>query len=430
MMIVRSVLPMRRPIFIYDKNKVGGGEHLFLRRAQSARRLGLDPVVITLPGAMDEAYRRTARLIHLPKPLLSKCGLTASLGERAADQLVELLGSAPSSIEATGMPSLYLASLLSERLPSSDHLFFAIGPRPAPRHRRPALADALACPGEFWRGIRGKAYYPELADLAARGRFLSVNPACAVDAEKQLGVPMPGTSVEPVTFSMPERGTTAAGIAAPYVLSVSRLDGGMKAYVEGLIRDFRQMAAQRPGLRLVVVGDGPAMSTLRRVAEAHAAGLVDFLGTLPNEQLSPLYAGCEVFVGMGTAAVEAAMHGVPVVIAVESEPRGRSPGIWGDPQLVGFGEAVPGQAVRPLVEMVAPLLQDRAAAKVLAERGRIHSDTLHGPARLDERMRTLLASPASRGATLPCPWPEPHWLAWNILSGYPWRKLATETSRA
>ena len=80
---------MRRPIFIYDKNKVGGGEHLFLRRAQSAKRLGLDPVVITIPGAMDEAYRRTARLIHLPKPLLSKCGLTASLGERVADQLVD-----------------------------------------------------------------------------------------------------------------------------------------------------------------------------------------------------------------------------------------------------------------------------------------------------------------------------------------------------
>ncbi len=419
---------MRRPVFIYDKNKVGGGEYLFLRRAESARRLGLDPVIITIPGPMDEAYRRTARLIHLPKPLLSKCGLTASLGERAADQLVELLGSEPSSFEATGMPSLYLASLLSHRLPSSDHLFFAIGPRPAPRHRPPVPGDAWSRPTEFVRALFGRSYYRELADLATRGRFLTVNQPCATDAEQQLGTPMPGISVEPVTFSSPAELPRVTG-AAPFVLSVSRLDGGMKAYVEGLIREFPRLAEIKPGLRLVIVGDGPAMPGLRRLAASQPAGQVEFLGTLPNAELAPLYAGCEVFVGMGTAAVEAAMHGVPVVIAVESEPRGRSPGIWGDPQLVGFGEAVPGQPVRPLVEMVAPLLQDRAAAKVLAERGRIHSDILHGPARLDQRMRALLASPASRGATLPCPWPEPHWLAWNILSGYPWRKLATEVSR-
>jgi hypothetical protein len=420
---------MRRPIFIYDKNKVGGGEHLFLRRAESAKRLGLAPVVITIPGAMDEAYLKVARLIHLPKPLLSKCGLTPALGEGVADQLVGRLGSEPSSIEATGMPSLYLASLLSHRLPSSDHLFFAIGPRPAPRHRPPAFRDAFSRPGEFGRALLGRSYYHELADLAARGRFLSVNQPCASDAERQLGRPMPGVLVETVTFSPAPAASAERAPSSPFVLSVSRLDGGMKAYVEGLIREFPRLVALKPGLRLVIVGDGPAMPMLRRLADTLAVGMVDFLGTLPNEKLSPLYAGCEVFVGMGTAAVEAAMHGAPVVIAVESEPRCLSPGIWGDPELVGFGEAVPGQRLRPLFEMAAPLLQDRTAAKLLSERGRARSDALHGPARLDERMRALLSSPASRGQTLPCPWPEPHWLAWNILSGYPWRKVPAEITR-
>lgn len=419
---------MRRPVFIYDKNKVGGGEHLFLRRAESARRLGLDPVIITIPGPMDEAYRRTARLIHLPKPLLSKCGLTASLGERTADQLAEILGSEPSSFEATGMPSLYLASLLSHRLPSSDHLFFAIGPRPAPRHRPPVLGDAWSRPAEFVRALFGRSYYRELADLAARGRFLTVNQPCATDAEQQLGTPMPGISVEPVTFSSPAE-LPRVTAAAPFALSVSRLDGGMKAYVEGLIREFPRLAEIKPGLRLVIVGDGPAMPGLRRLAASQPAGQVEFLGTLPNAELAPLYAGCEVFVGMGTAAVEASMHGAPVVIAIGGEPRCLSPGLWGDPQLVGFGEALPGQKLSPIVEVMAPLLQDRDHASALARRGKEHSESQHGASKLDQRMRTLLSSPASRGPQLPCPWPDPHRLIANFLLGYPWRQLPTEVSR-
>ena len=41
------------------------------------------------------------------------------------------------------------------------------------------------------------------------------------------------------------------------------------------------------------------------------AGSVDFLGTLAPEALPGLYAGATAFIGMGTAAVEAAMQGAP-----------------------------------------------------------------------------------------------------------------------
>ena len=56
----RRRMSLRRPIFIYSGNHVGGGEYLCLRRAEAAVRLGLRPVIITSPGPMDEAYRRVA----------------------------------------------------------------------------------------------------------------------------------------------------------------------------------------------------------------------------------------------------------------------------------------------------------------------------------------------------------------------------------
>jgi glycosyltransferase involved in cell wall biosynthesis len=417
----------RRPVFIYDKNKVGGGEHLFLRRAEAARRLGLDPVIVTFPGAMDAAYRRAARLVHVPKPLLAKCGLTPALGERLADQLAATIGDRPSSIEATGMPALYLASLLSARWPGSDHSFYAIGPRPVPRHRPPRLADLAGRPRDFLKALAGRACYGELADLAARGRFLSVNLPCVRDAETQLGVPLPGAVLHPVAFAPPTL-RHQPDAARPYLLSVSRLDGGMKAYVEGLVRLLPELRAMRPELRLILVGDGPARGALEQLAAGAPAGAVEFRGSLPNEALGPLYAGCEVFVGMGTAAIEAAMHGAPVVIAAESEPRGLSPGCFGEPGLVGFGENVPGQVVRPFRELLGPLLRDPAQARAIAERGRLLAENLHGSEGLERRLRAFLSTPPSRGATLPCPWPEAHRLALTLAAGYAWRRLVVEVT--
>jgi hypothetical protein len=65
---------LRRPVFIYGNNVVGGAEYMFLRRAEAARRLGLEPVIITPPGAMDAKYRAVARVLHAPRPLLAKAG--------------------------------------------------------------------------------------------------------------------------------------------------------------------------------------------------------------------------------------------------------------------------------------------------------------------------------------------------------------------
>ena len=79
------------------------------------------------------------------------------------------------------------------------------------------------------------------------------------------------------------------------------------------------LAAERPDLRLVVVGEGPE----RTAAEGLPPELrerVLLLGALPNRDLPPIHAACDAFVApnvggesFGIVLVEAMAAGLPVV---------------------------------------------------------------------------------------------------------------------
>jgi alpha-1,6-mannosyltransferase len=76
-----------------------------------------------------------------------------------------------------------------------------------------------------------------------------------------------------------------------------------------------------PDMRLVVVGDGPSLPALRRLAARVAPGRVVFAGTISDRtELARVYASADVFVHtnprepFGIAPLEAMAAGVPVVV--------------------------------------------------------------------------------------------------------------------
>jgi glycosyltransferase involved in cell wall biosynthesis len=221
---------------------------------------------------------------------------------------------------------------------------------------------------------------------------------------------------------------TAIPTTAPYLLTVARLDGIMKAYVRGLVVAFAALRASHPSLRLKIVGDGtdrPATEAL--AARLGVASSVDFLGTLSPGVLPELYAGAAAFVGMGTAACEAAMQGVPSVLALAYDAECRSPGYYGEPMVEGFGEVVLGQAKHPVVEVLRPLLADPALARQKAERGRARAFADNHPDAATERMRLLLSRAPVVPAPHPYPMPKLRQLLRNVLRGYGSRRpLARE----
>lgn len=418
---------LRRPVFIYSGNHVGGGEYLCLRRAECAARLGLKPVIITSPGPMDEQYRRVARLLHVDAAIFNRPAFTPDMAEAIADDLAALLGPEPSHIEVTGLPDSYFASLLARRLPDSDYSLLIIRPGTVLSRGWPTWSDLWPDPRRLLHALRGRKENGVLRALSVQGRILAVNQPCADDAARLAGRPSIVAGIESVI--VPFAGVAYAGASsAPYLLTVARIDGIMKAYVRGLVVAFATLREAHPPLRLKIVGDG----TDRPATEALAARLgvsssVDFLGTLPPAALPELYVGATAFVGMGTTACEAAMQGVPSVLALAYDGECRSPGCYGEPSVEGFGEVVPGQAKHPVAEVLRRLLADPVLARQVAERGRVRAFAENHPDAATERMRVLLSRPAAAPAPHPYPLPKLRQLLRNVLRGYGSRRpLARE----
>jgi glycosyltransferase involved in cell wall biosynthesis len=108
-------------------------------------------------------------------------------------------------------------------------------------------------------------------------------------------------------------------------ITVSRLSAEKR--VDFLLSAFTIARRRHPGLRLVVIGDGPA----RRELEANAPNGVRFLGELHGRELATAYASADLFClasateTFGQVLLEASASGLPVIVS----------DVGGAPELVG-----------------------------------------------------------------------------------------------
>ncbi len=166
----------------------------------------------------------------------------------------------------------------------------------------------------------------------------------------------------------------------PVVVCVSRLVPRKGQDV--LIRAMPQIRRRVPGAALLVVGGGPDLLRLRRLADGHGvAGDVVFTGSVPWEELPAHFAAGQVFAmpcrtrragldveGLGIVYLEASATGLPVVAGDSG----------GAPDAVLEGETgyvVDGRAVVAVADRVAGLLADPDAAREMGRRGRAWTET-------------------------------------------------------
>ncbi|HEY2762616.1 MAG TPA: glycosyltransferase family 4 protein [Pseudonocardiaceae bacterium] len=162
---------------------------------------------------------------------------------------------------------------------------------------------------------------------------------------------------------------------APVVVCVSRLVARKGQDV--LIRALPAIRDQVPGAVLLLVGDGPRIGTLRRLARScDVADAVVFTGAVPWSQLPAHYAAGDVFAmpcrtrgrgldveGLGLVFLEAAAAGLPVVA-------GQSGGAAETVRPGETGEVVNGRDVAAVARAIAELLADPDRAAAMGRSGR------------------------------------------------------------
>jgi len=144
-----------------------------------------------------------------------------------------------------------------------------------------------------------------------------------------------------------------------------------------LIRALPQIRRRVSGAALLIVGGGPDLPRLRRLAAGHGVGAdVVFTGPVPWEELPAHYAAGQVFAmpcrtrragldveGLGIVYLEASATGLPVVAG----DSGGAPDAVLDGQT---GYVVDGRSVAAVADRVAGLLADPDAARRMGRRGR------------------------------------------------------------
>jgi phosphatidylinositol alpha-1,6-mannosyltransferase len=161
----------------------------------------------------------------------------------------------------------------------------------------------------------------------------------------------------------------------PTVVCVSRLVP--RKGQDSLIRALPQIARQVPDAALLVVGGGPDMPRLQRLAASiGVADDVVFTGAVPAEELPMHYAAGDVFAmpcrtrfggldveGLGIVYLEASAMGLPVVAGAS----GGAPDAVRDGRT---GYVVDGRQVGLVADRVAALLGDPERARAMGLRGR------------------------------------------------------------
>jgi phosphatidylinositol alpha-mannosyltransferase len=213
---------------------------------------------------------------------------------------------------------------------------------------------------------------PVLRHLARRlAARIAVSEAAADVARRRLGGRF---EVVPNAVDVERFEAASAADLGPgtKLLFVGRLDErkGFRAAVDA----FGRLASDRPDLRLVAAGEGPERAAAERLP-SDVRERITFLGAVPNEDLPPIHAACDVFVApnaggesFGIVLVEAMAAGLPVVAS-------DIPGFTEVVRDGVDGSLVPPRDPAALAEAVARVLDDPALADRLAMAARERART-------------------------------------------------------
>jgi phosphatidylinositol alpha 1,6-mannosyltransferase len=289
---------------------VNGVAHSVARAAEHLVRRGHQPLVVAPqppPGVRDARPDLPYPVVRIPSvPMpgypqlrlgLPTRALTGAIRRHRADVLHL---ASPFVLGAWAQAAARAAQLPSVAVYQTDVAAYA-------RAYRVAMTERAA-----WRWIRS------VHNAAARTLAPSTGSAAALAAHGVRRVHLWRRGVDDVRF---HPGHRSAGVRRALAPDGQTLVGFVGRLAVEKQVDLLAGVARLPGVRLVVVGDGPATRALRR-----ALPTAVFLGTRRGAQLARIYASLDVFAHtgpyetFGQAVQEAMASGLPVVAPAAGGP--------------------------------------------------------------------------------------------------------------
>ena len=112
-----------------------------------------------------------------------------------------------------------------------------------------------------------------------------------------------------------------------------------KSYNWHIINCMPELLSIDPRFRYEIYGEGPYEQNLRELAEERGVSeAVEFKGRIPYSEFSAVMEGAFLFVGSGTAIIEAAALGIPALIGIESTKQPITYGFLCDVEGLSYNE--------------------------------------------------------------------------------------------
>jgi glycosyltransferase involved in cell wall biosynthesis len=147
--------------------------------------------------------------------------------------------------------------------------------------------------------------------------FIFMNDECRSRFEEY--IPLKGRSAAIIPLPVKPRESLLDQPVLNRIVSIGRIDPDMKTYNWNFIEDVVKLRQKYPNLVWDIYGTGDVASITMlkaKIEEYECASFIRFKGGVEHSEMESVLSGAVAFVGMGTAAVEAAFTGTPAIVAI------------------------------------------------------------------------------------------------------------------
>lgn len=218
--------------------------------------------------------------------------------------------------------------------------------------------------------------------------------------------------VLPIGISLP---SVPVRSERPYVpgliVSVGNLVA-FKTYNEHVIKQVAALRGDYPELHYEIYGTGENEGKLRQLAEELGVlEQVSFKGAIPYDQFANVVSRAMVFVGSGTALIEAAALGVPSIVGIESIAEPDTYGLISNVSGLSYNEKIEGRSLVTIRSELVRLLESEDEVAVAGRACALKA----GEFSIDKTVDGL--HDLDLNATeLHCAKPALYW--WHLLAGF------------